>query len=246
MLRVIDCLLDLIFVPQCAGCGKRMNSSDDGICNKCKTAYTDEQSVYCDFCGMEARICTCIPYNMMLNGCIDYRKLFFYKSSDTDNCMHRIVYNIKRKHNRALIKFFAHELCKIDNHIDASQTVTTYAPRSKKALNEYGYDQSALIAKYYAKENGYSFKKLFSNKSGFKRKEQKLLNYRQRAKNMEGAFVLCNESFVKGKNIVLIDDVVTSGATLGECVSMLYDAGAKSVICRSIAHTYKKNKHKND
>lgn len=246
MLKVIDCVLDYLFVPKCAGCGTKMDTRGTGLCKKCMIAYEDEQAEYCDFCGMEAHICGCIPLNMRVNGCIEYRKLIFYKSSSSDSPMHRMIYNVKRRYNTALIEFFAKELYNADIDNVFENAIVTYAPRSKEAVKKYGYDQSKLLAKFYAKAGNYCCKTLIRNKVGFKRNQQKLLNYKQRAGNIRGAFVLKNKKSIKDKTVILFDDVVTSGATLGECISLLYEAGAKSVICRSIAHTYKKNKHKND
>ena len=246
MHKLINGVLDLLFVPKCGGCGVRMDNSDNGLCKKCLRAYDDERAEYCDFCGMEASICSCIPYHLMLNGCIDYRKLIFYKSSAKGSVAHKIIYNIKRSHNRALMAFFAKELCDIDKNSTFEDAIVTYAPRSRESLKKYGYDQSALIAKHYSKNGGYKFKKLLKSKFFAKRTQQKLLNYKQRAANIKDVFILCNEKSIKGKTVILIDDVVTSGVTLGECTALLYSAGAKSVICRSIAYTYKKNKQKND
>jgi len=246
MLKLFDLILDYLFVPKCGGCGTRMDKTENGICKRCRNIYEDERAEYCEFCGMEAAICTCIPPNLLINGCFDYRKLFFYKSSDENTPMRRMIYGVKRGYNLALLKFFAKEMLDINKDDPFEDAIVTFSPRTKKAVKEYGYDQSKILAKWYAKYAGLHFENLIRRKRDRKRSEQKKLNYRQRVKNVKGAFEICNSDRVMGKTVVLIDDVVTSGATVGECVDLLYSVGAKNVICRSIAHTYRKNKRKND
>ncbi len=246
MANIIDRLLDYAFVPKCGGCRARMDKAEGGLCKRCKTVYQDERAEYCDFCGMEVSICTCLPNNLLINACYDYRKLVFYKTGDEESIMRNIIYGVKRRYNLSLIKFFAKELFDIDKDLPIGETIVTYAPRTKKSLKEYGYDQAKLLAKYYAKYSSNEMATLLKRKRHFKQKEQKLLNFRQRAKNVKGAFCICNAEKIEGRTVILIDDVVTSGATLGECVDILYSAGAKKVICRSIAYTYRKNKQKND
>ncbi|MBR5012156.1 MAG: ComF family protein [Clostridia bacterium] len=221
-----------------------MNSSSNGMCEKCRRLFLDEKDEFCDFCGMSVSICTCIPFNMMVNGCIDYRKLIFYRKNEGTAAIRNMMYRIKRSNDVPLMDFFAKELCNIDNFPPSDDLVVTYAPRTKKAVRKYGYDHGKILAEKYAKLGGYHFDKILVRKNGGKQRQQKLLNFKQRAANIKGAFLVRNKEKVNGKTVVIIDDVVTSGATLGECVSLLFEAGAKSVICRSIAYTYRENKQK--
>lgn len=242
----IDVLHDYLLVPKCCVCRTRMDHGDIGMCAHCRTAYEDLKAEYCDFCGMEASICTCMPQNLFMNGCMDYRKLAFYKSGGEPNAVNKMVYCVKRQYPLALMRFLAREIIALDPKGITPQTVVTFAPRAPKAIREYGYDQAKLLAKLISKESGCRFSTLLRCRRTKRHAEQKLLNYRQRTANVRGAFAICNAKAVRGKDILLIDDVVTSGSTVGECISMLYGAGAKSVACRSIARTYQKNKRKKD
>ena len=246
MCKLFRLIFDLVFVPKCGGCHKRLDSAVVGICSECKKKYLSERDEFCDFCGLSVKMCTCIPHNLMSNGCIDYKKLVFYRNTTGAAVIRSMIYQIKRKNDGALLNFFAEELLKIDEHTLVENPIVTYAPRTAKAIKEYGYDHGKMIAQSYAKIGGLEFKPIFIRKWKPYQKQQKLMNFKQRAINVKGAFSLRDENIVNGRNIILIDDVVTSGATLGECVYLLYAAGAKSVVCRSIAYTYRKNKQKND
>ncbi len=244
-MNILKIIGDYLIVPKCGSCRACMIRTEDGLCKKCRTFYLDAKEDYCDFCGMQVSICRCVPQNMLLAGCIDYRKLVFYKPGSGYNPVRSIVYAVKRRYNKPLMKFLARELKELTKGLPAD-TVVTFPPRTNTSRNKYGYDQASCLARLFAKESGFKYKKLFSRKKVKKGKEQKLLNFRQRAANVSGAFKMRHADFVKGKSIVLIDDVVTSGATLGECVKMLYSFGALNVVCRSIAYTYRKNKQKKD
>ena len=246
MFKLAQRVLDLIFVPRCAVCKSRLRYSTVGLCEECYERYEDAKTKYCDFCGMEARICTCVPYFMLINGCTDYRKLAFYTSSGDRNVVRRMVYSIKRWHNLPLTNYIACELAEIDGRDTEEEIIVTYVPRSLENLRKYGYDHSKIVAKYYAEYRSLKMLPLLRRKVFHRSSEQKLLNYSQRAANTKGAFVVRPRIDICGKTVILIDDVVTSGATIGECAAMLYSAGAKNVICRSFAHTYRKNKSKKD
>ena len=240
MHRVLKKILDLVFVPRCAVCNTRMNEAGKGICESCFEKYEDAKANYCDFCGMEAKICNCQPVNLLLSGCTDYRKLVFYKTSGERSAVRSIVYTLKRRNNIPLTRFVASEIATIDEDLKEKDAIVSYCPRSVKNSKKYGFDHAKMIAEYYAEELGLEFASLLKRNVFHRTKEQKLLNYSQRASNMKGAYVVNKAIDIKGKTVILIDDIVTSGSTMGECVSMLYSAGAKNVVCRSLGHTYKK------
>ncbi len=241
----MDRLIDLLFVPKCVGCKERLDNSKRLLCDSCYEKYEDAKAKYCEFCGFEAKICTCMPNLMVESCCLNYRKLVFYPVGGDKSIIRSIVYTMKRGHSIPLIRFLAEEISELSVDTDEN-TVVTFCPRLEKSRKKYGYDHACMLAKYYAKLLGlplvYAFKRNVFHKSV----EQKLLNYRQRAANIKGAYLLRNNKHIVGKRIILIDDVVTSGATVSECTSLLYAAGAKEVVCRSFAYTYKKNKSKKD
>ncbi|MCS7266094.1 MAG: phosphoribosyltransferase family protein, partial [Armatimonadetes bacterium] len=68
-------------------------------------------------------------------------------------------------------------------------------------------------------------------------KPQALLGEKERWENVKGAFEVTKKQIVKGSVVVIIDDVMTTGATLNECAKVLKSAGAKEVYCLTFART---------
>jgi len=112
--------------------------------------------------------------------------------------------------------------------------LVTWVPVSTLRKLRRGYDQSALLAKALGKELGTepvsTLKKIRNNKT-----QSSLHDSAHRRANVLGAYRVINADAVRGKRVLLVDDVFTTGATAGECARMLLTAGAKEVHCAAIA-----------
>lgn len=122
-----------------------------------------------------------------------------------------------------------------------SEVIIIPIPISKKRLKQRGYSQTELLAKAVVKNlpENFSYQPDILIKTKDTPSQTSLGNRSQRLSNLSGAFSLKDsaaEETIRGKNIVLIDDVITTGATLEEVCGVLLDAGAKSVTAFAIAH----------
>jgi len=108
-------------------------------------------------------------------------------------------------------------------------------PLHKRSLRERGFNQSSLLAANVAA----ALRKELSAETVVKKtytKNQVGLSKEERKKNLEGAFSVNPAEKVKEKNILLVDDVCTTGATLGECARVLKENGAGKVFALVLAH----------
>ncbi len=112
-------------------------------------------------------------------------------------------------------------------------------PLSKKRFAKRGFNQSELIAeKMSHRDAGKHF--IVRTDVFYKIKDTKnqtsIKDKKERQKNLQGCFAVKDIGAVKNKNIILIDDVVTTGSTLLEAKKTLCEAGARAVVCFTIAH----------
>ena len=107
-------------------------------------------------------------------------------------------------------------------------------PMYKNKLSVRGYNQSALGARKIAKETKIIFGKSILAKIK-DTKKQSTLTKEDRVNNIKDAFYIRNSNIIKGKNIILFDDIYTTGSTVNECSKVIKEAGAKSVFVITIA-----------
>jgi ComF family protein len=113
--------------------------------------------------------------------------------------------------------------------------VITWVPTSKKRINERGFNQAQLIAENLAiKLNINSLALIKKTRHTHKQAQS---SFQQRMHNLKKSFLINDWSpvFIKNKNILILDDVVSTGSTLNECAKILKKAGAKTVTGLAIA-----------
>lgn len=128
----------------------------------------------------------------------------------------------------------AHALAEILNSVAGPELrescdVMTWVPISKSHLKKRGYDQSELIATHLSKMSGIPAKqylrKLKNNKT-----QSSISNHAVRALNVVGMYEAVNSEEIRGKRVLIIDDIITTGSTISECAKTLLAAGASDVI----------------
>ena len=97
-----------------------------------------------------------------------------------------------------------------------------------------GYNQSAIICQALQRVYGGEIMPILKRK--INTPSQTSLTRKERKLNVKGAFMLNVKTFDKNKTYVLVDDVFTTGATLNECASVLYQHGAKDIRVFTLAH----------
>lgn len=106
-------------------------------------------------------------------------------------------------------------------------------PMHRKAIRKRGYNQAELICREVGRVLNIPICRCVDKTVSTA--DQKTLGYDERRKNLKGAFTVTEN--VKGRNILLIDDVCTTGSTFAEITSVLLNAGASSVTCAACCKT---------
>ena len=171
-----------------------------------------------------------------------YRALFQYKNKISKKAIWAIKYSknqkILNKFSSLLYEFILENVTDEIAFSNFNNPLLLPIPMHKNNLRERGYNQSELIAKeIYKIDEGKNFN--IELVALIKIKEtphqSTLKNKSERLKNLKGCFS-ANIDLVKNRNIILIDDVITTGTTMNEATKTLREAGAKKVIGFSLAH----------
>ena len=227
-------ILKRMFVERyCLICGEAISYDEpEPFCVDCIDEWRSFKKVRCRSCGRESLYCTCLPKKVKkINfgmACWSY----FYDAS-TNGEINTLFRYLKRKYDRSIIDFCAEKM-KIsllhlfkNRGIDYKEYSVTYAPRRRGSVSRYGFDQSEKLAKCLAKKLGLKVVKAFINNG---KSEQKGLNKQERAANAQESYKYIEGSIKGGEKLLLVDDIMTSGATAYQCAFQLYKHGASSVV----------------
>lgn len=221
MIKFIHWLLDLIYPPKCVICSALLHDDESDFCRKCRSELP----------LVEKPIRRGEFYETCWSVC-------YYEDTVAES-VRRFKFAGMPHYADAYGRLLAMRLlrCGVDFQ------VLTWVPTSRKRKDARGYDQSFLLARRVAKELNVpcvsTLRKTFDNQ-----KQSRLRDSAARRANVLGVYEICDEALVEGKRVLLIDDVITSGATLTECARVLLTAGASCVVCATFAATREKEKAK--
>ena len=171
-----------------------------------------------------------------------------YHSGRTDGMPERLLYRVKHEGDPRLFRFLARELAPAVRRALGSDRLTdtlrgdiplfSYPPRRKSAVREDGFDQAERLARALSAAcDGECRSLLRRTRRG--RAEQKTLDAAERRTNAALAYALRPSAvpLLRGRTVVLCDDLYTTGSTLRACADLLEAAGAKRVILVTVAKT---------
>jgi len=208
----------------CDICGAELKSDRKyRICSECaaKLPRVKERRCYC--CGMplagEGQYCMrCTDYEMIFRV---NRSPLVYSDAAKD-----LIYRLKFKGQKYLARTLAEMMIDEYKAEELSAEIIVFVPMTAAEEKKRGFNQSELLARIIGEELGLPvLPALVKNRET---PPQKTLSGRERRKNLEGVFA-CIFKEIKGRAILLIDDVFTTGATTNECAKVLFEAGADSV-----------------
>jgi ComF family protein len=233
-------VIAFIYPPACAGCGQPSSLEvDEAFCPACWQDLNLIREPYCPVCGIPFPVET--PGLHICGDCLvdSYRfdrarAMGLYRGLLRD-VLHRFKYGGQTFLVRPLAKLLTgpgKELSRL-HKIELIVPV----PLHSKRLLQRGFNQAALLARRLG-----SVLRISVDYSSLKRtrwtEPQTGLSRNQRAKNVKGAFKLTDPEKVRGKSVLLLDDVLTTGETVNQCVHVLKkDGEAGEVVVLTVART---------
>ena len=248
MKRILKQISELIFPPRCAGCHTLLPTGEAGgvFCAECEREFEREMRMQCPKCHAAHCECRCQPFLMKQAGCRALIKLAPYGEGEAYYVVRRMLLDMKKRPCRRKARYLASQLCQgvlemlRKEGVSKEQCVITYLPRSPRNRRRDGVDQAKELALSLSECTGIAERPLLKRKGHTK--QQKGLNARERARNLEGAFSLCED--VRGLFVLVVDDVVTTGAGMRAVARELRRGGASGVLGICVAVTEKRKRQK--
>jgi competence protein ComFC len=222
-------VVDIFYPLQCGGCGDQGST----LCGDCIGSFraVDEGSS-CPVCGRW------IGTNIVCGGCLEENRGFqeghygFYFEGRLRNAVHAFKFNGRKDIGRRLVSLLKEKILSLAGSFDCVVPV----PVTEKRLKERGFNQSFIIAEEIAKiagrEIGHSV--LLKKKDT---KDQYSLTREDRQRNVRGVFAVQDREKIRGKRVLLVDDLFTTGYTAREAALTLLRSHAGEVRFFALART---------
>ncbi len=158
------------------------------------------------------------------------RSVFLYRGA-----IRRMIKNLKYDNMKYLAKTFGNFIASEVMNYSVKFDVVIPVPLSERRKKIRGYNQAYLLCGALKDKLHLDVREEVLLKTKHT-SSQAYLSVGERRKNLENSFKVSDKTLVKGKTILLVDDIYTTGSTLNECAKTLKKAGAKEVYCVTLAH----------
>jgi competence protein ComFC len=217
--------LDWLYPPSCVSCGQRGHR----FCQDCLKKVLPLQMPLCTVCGVPmVSTGKCIQ-------CRNSRPQFHLLRSWAvfDGSIRKAIHQLKYKRDISLGVVLAGFMASYIKGMNWPIDIVIPVPLARKRKNERGYNQASLIA--FPLSLQLRWKYVSGGLARIRETESQVgLNSTDRQENVINAFRAVRK-YVEGKNILLVDDVATTGATLSSCAQALHTGGAKTVYALTVA-----------
>lgn len=233
-----DDILDFVYPQTCPICRNPLKREEKDICDDCWKALALLPSPYCPYCKSFLE-----DEHEITNHQCAYlskpkdRRILAVRSLGTFDAyykklVHRFKYDKKIHLGRRLAQRLGESISQEKGFAGCDMVIPVPLHRARQ--RERGFNQSEVLAEGISQATGLPLlKDVLKRKKNTK--DQTYLNVQQRAENVKGAFVVTQPERISDKKVILVDDVMTTGATLNECARMLQKAGATRVFAATLA-----------
>ena len=212
-MRLYYIIMELLFPRKCVLCRKLLEKGQVDLCHQCR----EEAPRY--------------PERKRKLHFLDSFAAVWYYEGNVRTSLLRFKFRGARNYAAAYGRLLAMELLR--QHPDGFD-VLTWVPVSRLRYLQRGYDQSKLLAMAVGKELGMTpvplLRKIRNNP-----KQSGIVGEAERRANVLGVYSVRDPAVVQSARVLLVDDILTTGATAGECARVLLTAGAKEVHCAAVA-----------
>ncbi len=221
---VVHRLFELMFPPLCPVC--REGLADDGLCAECVKTIRWIERPFCPVCGIpfsagtdQHRCAECIKKRQPFERA---RSAIYYEGAGL-KAIRRFKYRYDMTVEDSLRRFITYGLALLDTE---GFDLMVPVPLHPKRLRERGFNQALLIARMLSGHTGIRVEPQALRRVKYT-SPQVALEEKERLVNVRDAFMVEDEGLVRNKKVLLVDDVMTTGATIRECAGTLKRAGAR-------------------
>lgn len=224
-------VLDFLFPPSCFGCGKFLEKHSL-LCTDCENEIERTHEPICFTCGLP------LPFGQdSCSDCSNEGILFYRTFAEYTETVRHLIHAFKYYNRDDIGGYFGSHLGEtvMRESVFAGFDLCIGVPLYPTRKRERGYNQSDIIAGAISKKSGIphattAVRRVKPTKS------QTKLNLEQRQKNVSNIFKISKPEDITGKNVIIIDDVITTGSTIKSLANVLIEAGAEKICAVSISH----------
>lgn len=209
-----------LWPAECANCGRESN----WLCHECTLTSYAIKSPTCPFCDRLSPLGKTCPKCKASHKLTGNRALYYYKGPIIE-----LIHAYKYSRVAASQEWITPQLSNLFTELPLSKAgklIITSVPSNPERLAKRGYNQSELLAQALAAENNVPYVQLLKRSNS---QSQTQLSRKERIQAVQNQYSLVSKKDITGLNIVIVDDVITTGATLNICASLLKSAAAKQV-----------------
>lgn len=216
-MKPFQVLLNLLYPPKCPFCARILERGEDGMCSLCR-----EELPWTDGPGRPAE------------GCELCLAPLYYRDEGEDR-VRSGVRRYKFEGRASYAKLFGELMAQcLAGRREGPVDLITWVPLHPERKTRRGYDQAELLARSACRRWDTRPERLL-DKIRDNPAQSGLTDGESRRENVKGAYRAAGDC--RGRRVLLVDDICTTGATLGQCAAVLLDAGAEAVVCAAAART---------
>lgn len=217
---MLNYILDIIYPDLCVYCDARFSKGETLLCTSCKAQLPLVEYHLLENNPLLLKFEGRLPVEMA------YAYLSFHKTGMTQDLVHQLKYQHQKQIGTVLGRWFGHAIsdCLSKSNVD----IIVPVPIHKKKLKKRGFNQSACIAKGITEASGIEF----NDRALMRRRKtstQTKKSRKDRVINVQSVFDVRKDDILKDKHVMIVDDVITTGATMEACGECVLRAGAAKI-----------------